>query len=176
MFRDRTADITYSADVTLFLHDCHWLRHFFYADFLRFIALNAIWARVLGAKLRFNTILYPLNRNSILHWKNQISSISSSFTTTFTSTADPVILKFLLFFSDRYKVFLDLFNLSAFLIPRAYIPKLTSSMKRTLSILSPEQIEEITHEVDEVNVDDVISDDSDSSIIEGSGSGKVLFE
>lgn len=42
--------------------------------------------------------------------------------------------------SDRYKVFLDLFNLSAFLIPRDYIPPLTSAMKRTLSILSSDQI------------------------------------
>ncbi|XP_021339203.1 tryptophan 2,3-dioxygenase-like isoform X2 [Mizuhopecten yessoensis] len=35
--------------------------------------------------------------------------------------------------SDRYKVFLDLFNLSTFLIPRDYIPPLTITMKRTLS-------------------------------------------
>ncbi|KAL3878302.1 hypothetical protein ACJMK2_030665 [Sinanodonta woodiana] len=41
--------------------------------------------------------------------------------------------------SDRYKVFLDLFNLSTFLIPRKYIPPLTISMKRTLSVLSNEQ-------------------------------------
>ncbi|KAL4230055.1 tryptophan 2 [Mactra antiquata] len=45
--------------------------------------------------------------------------------------------------SDRYKVFLDLFNLSAFLLPRDYIPPLTSAMKRTLSILSHEQIAEL---------------------------------
>lgn len=77
--------------------------------------------------------------------------------------------------SDRYKVFLDLFNLSAFLIPRDYIPKLTSSMKRTLSILSPKQIEEISHEVDEVKVNDVISDDSDSSVKE-TENDKVMFE
>lgn len=44
--------------------------------------------------------------------------------------------------SDRYKVFLDLFNLSAFLIPRDYIPPLTRNMKRTLSILSHDQIAE----------------------------------
>jgi len=35
--------------------------------------------------------------------------------------------------SDRYKVFLDLFNLSTWLIPRAYIPKLSPKMVRTLS-------------------------------------------
>ena len=40
--------------------------------------------------------------------------------------------------SDRYKVFLDLFNLSTFLIPRQYIPPLTRNMKRTLStVLNP---------------------------------------
>ena len=76
------------------------------------------------------------------------------------------------FFSDRYKVFLDLFNLSAFLIPRDYIPKLTSSMKRTLSILSPEQIEEIAHEVDEVKVNDATTDDSDTT----KETDKVVFE
>jgi len=37
--------------------------------------------------------------------------------------------------SDRYKVFLDLFNLSTYLIPRAYIPPLTRNMTRTLSTL-----------------------------------------
>lgn len=37
--------------------------------------------------------------------------------------------------SDRYKVFLDLFNLSTFLIPRKYIPPLSQAMKRKLSIL-----------------------------------------
>lgn len=51
--------------------------------------------------------------------------------------------------SDRYKVFLDLFNLSAFLIPRDYIPPLTSSMKRTLSVLSVE-----TNGLDGEKVDD----------------------
>ncbi|KAE9549093.1 hypothetical protein FO519_007693 [Halicephalobus sp. NKZ332] len=35
--------------------------------------------------------------------------------------------------SDRYKIFLDLFNLSTWLIPRAYIPKLSPKMVRTLS-------------------------------------------
>lgn len=38
--------------------------------------------------------------------------------------------------SDRYKIFLDLFNLSTFLIPRDYIPPLTTTMKRTLSAVS----------------------------------------
>ncbi|EEC05091.1 hypothetical protein IscW_ISCW004063 [Ixodes scapularis] len=34
---------------------------------------------------------------------------------------------------DRYKVFLDLFNVSTFLIPRSCIPKLTSDMSKKLS-------------------------------------------
>ncbi|EFN84120.1 Tryptophan 2,3-dioxygenase [Harpegnathos saltator] len=38
--------------------------------------------------------------------------------------------------SDRYKVFLDLFNLSTFLIPRHMIPSLTKQMKTKLSIAS----------------------------------------
>lgn len=37
--------------------------------------------------------------------------------------------------SDRYKVFLDLFNMSTFLIPRSCIPKLTSDMRRKLSMV-----------------------------------------
>ncbi|XP_033223163.1 tryptophan 2,3-dioxygenase [Belonocnema kinseyi] len=36
--------------------------------------------------------------------------------------------------SDRYKVFLDLFNLSTFLIPRNLIPPLTKQMKTKLSV------------------------------------------
>ena len=40
--------------------------------------------------------------------------------------------------SDRYNVFLDLFNLSTYVIPREYIPPLTMSMKRTLSTLQTE--------------------------------------
>ncbi|CAG7821108.1 unnamed protein product [Allacma fusca] len=37
--------------------------------------------------------------------------------------------------SDRYKVFLDLFNLSTFLIPRAFIPPLTQQMRYRLSLV-----------------------------------------
>lgn len=37
--------------------------------------------------------------------------------------------------SDRYKVFVDLFNLSNFLIPRRMIPPLTGNMKKRLSLL-----------------------------------------
>lgn len=44
--------------------------------------------------------------------------------------------------SDRYKVFVDLFNLSTYLIPRQYIPPLTRSMKRTLSTVSMSSVDE----------------------------------
>ncbi|XP_013772900.1 tryptophan 2,3-dioxygenase-like [Limulus polyphemus] len=37
--------------------------------------------------------------------------------------------------SDRYKVFVDLFNLSTFLVPRNCIPPLTPAMKRRLSVM-----------------------------------------
>lgn len=36
--------------------------------------------------------------------------------------------------SDRYKVFLDLFNLSTFIVPRKNIPPLTRQMKKRLSV------------------------------------------
>ncbi|KAM3966086.1 LOW QUALITY PROTEIN: tryptophan 2,3-dioxygenase vermilion [Aphomia sociella] len=36
--------------------------------------------------------------------------------------------------SDRYKVFLDLFNLSTFLLPRSLIPPLDDSMKKSLNL------------------------------------------
>ncbi|KAK9871015.1 hypothetical protein WA026_009974 [Henosepilachna vigintioctopunctata] len=36
--------------------------------------------------------------------------------------------------SDRYKVFVDLFNLSTFLIPRSYIPPLTDDIRSLLSL------------------------------------------
>lgn len=44
-----------------------------------------------------------------------------------------VVNNFYLVSSDRYKVFLDLFNLSTFLIPRHMIPPLTKEMKTKLS-------------------------------------------
>ena len=43
------------------------------------------------------------------------------------------------FCSDRYKVFLDLFNLSTYLIPREYIPPLSHQMRRSLSILQDDE-------------------------------------
>jgi tryptophan 2,3-dioxygenase len=41
---------------------------------------------------------------------------------------------------DRYKVFLDLFNLSTFLIPRQFIPELTRHMKRRLSVVMLDEL------------------------------------
>ncbi|XP_003742333.1 tryptophan 2,3-dioxygenase [Galendromus occidentalis] len=43
--------------------------------------------------------------------------------------------------SDRYKVFLDLFNLATFIIPRSCLPPLTPSLARTLSVT--ENVDEI---------------------------------
>ena len=43
-------------------------------------------------------------------------------------------------YSDRYKVFVDLFNLSTYVIPREYSPKLTQRMQRSLSIIAIEQM------------------------------------
>lgn len=53
--------------------------------------------------------------------------------------------------SDRYKVFLDLFNLSTFLIPRAYIPPLTRHMKSKLSVSLDRQ----QHEKDYIDGEDL---------------------
>lgn len=44
--------------------------------------------------------------------------------------------------SDRYKVFIDLFNLSTFLLPRNCIPPLTRQMKNRLSIMEEDQKED----------------------------------
>lgn len=43
-------------------------------------------------------------------------------------------MSFRLRYSDRYKVFLDLFNLSTFILPRKHIPPLSRQMKSRLSI------------------------------------------
>ena len=57
-FRNRTADVTFCADVIFFFctrHqvDYHRLRHFLCADFLRLVALNAIWSHFLGTNCVF---------------------------------------------------------------------------------------------------------------------------
>ena len=44
--------------------------------------------------------------------------------------------------SDRYKIFIDLFNLASFLIPREFIPKLTNEMKVCLSTASVDDDDE----------------------------------
>ena len=66
-FRGRTADVTYCADVTLFLHATSGRLHtmptaaFFWTDFSRVIALNVIWAHFLGTKHCFYPIVYLIN-------------------------------------------------------------------------------------------------------------------
>ncbi|CAF1573502.1 unnamed protein product, partial [Rotaria sordida] len=47
--------------------------------------------------------------------------------------------------SDRYKVFIDLFNLASFIIPREFLPKLTSEMKMRLAVAN---VEPSTQETD----------------------------
>ena len=50
-FRDRTADVSYCADLTLFVHTSSvglsQTAAFFWTDFSRVIALNGIWAHFL---------------------------------------------------------------------------------------------------------------------------------
>ena len=73
--RDGTAYVTYCIDQTLFCTgrqaDYHWLWHFLCVDFLRFIALNAIWPHFLGIKLRF----YPIFMLPKHAKQNQIDAI-----------------------------------------------------------------------------------------------------
>ena len=74
-FRDGTADVTYCADVTLFLHATSGglsltvAFSFLRANFLCFIALNAIWPHFLGTKLRFYQIVCPLNTLNKTNWR-----------------------------------------------------------------------------------------------------------
>jgi hypothetical protein len=49
--------------------------------------------------------------------------------------------------SDRYKIFIDLFNLASFLIPREFIPKLTSEMRIRLSVASVDGTSEVEKDV-----------------------------
>ncbi|KAH9510015.1 hypothetical protein Btru_044839 [Bulinus truncatus] len=55
--------------------------------------------------------------------------------------------------SDRYKVFLDLFNMSTYLIPRVYIPPLSRALKRQLSILIHEYMPRDSDSYDDVEND-----------------------
>ena len=66
-------------------------------------------------------------------------------------------------YSDRYKVFLDLFNLPSFLVPRQYIPLLNPSMRARLS----------THFVSES--DSAMYSQSDDSDELNSGKMRDLF-
>lgn len=63
---------------------------------------------------------------------------------------------------DRYKVFLDLFNLSTFLIPRNYIPPLNSRMKRTLSGLQ----NGLSSDVNEASDDDEDSSSAEDKCVD----------
>ncbi|CAL1539765.1 unnamed protein product [Lymnaea stagnalis] len=62
--------------------------------------------------------------------------------------------------SDRYKVFLDLFNMSTYLIPRDYIPPLSRSLKRQLSILIHEYMPRDPEDSDDYDLDDGTDDSS----------------
>ncbi|RUS78060.1 hypothetical protein EGW08_014172 [Elysia chlorotica] len=75
--------------------------------------------------------------------------------------------------SDRYKVFLDLFNTSTFLIPRAYIPPLTRSLKRQLSILCHDHIPGESSEEDNDDDEKVEGDTANGN---GAIGAKVKFE
>ncbi|CAG5133808.1 unnamed protein product [Candidula unifasciata] len=62
--------------------------------------------------------------------------------------------------SDRYKVFLDLFNMSTYLIPRDYIPPLSRTLRRRLSMLTHEPTH---HEIGKANGNDE-DDDGEVSV------------
>ncbi|KAF4526211.1 hypothetical protein B566_EDAN001896 [Ephemera danica] len=62
--------------------------------------------------------------------------------------------------SDRYKVFIDLFNLSTFLIPRSYIPPLSRDMKTRLSSVC--NLGDLTLE-DDLAADESLVADSDEN-------------
>ncbi|CAF3278947.1 unnamed protein product [Rotaria sp. Silwood2] len=55
--------------------------------------------------------------------------------------------------SDRYKVFIDLFNLASFLVPREFLPKLTPEMKMRLAIanVEPSKQDQDVHRTSEKN-------------------------
>ncbi|UJR32057.1 hypothetical protein I4U23_019525 [Adineta vaga] len=53
--------------------------------------------------------------------------------------------------SDRYKVFIDLFNLASFLIPREFLPKLTTEMKMRLAVANVQSSQDNCEEDDETS-------------------------
>lgn len=67
--------------------------------------------------------------------------------------------------SDRYKVFLDLFNLSTFLIPRDYIPPLTRRMKRRLSMINTGEASESSLTALMQRMQDIEDEDCDANMI-----------
>ena len=56
--------------------------------------------------------------------------------------------------SDRYRVFLDLFNLSTFFVPRKYIPELTAAIKRALEFRRQSPLREAVSVVATASVSD----------------------
>lgn len=60
--------------------------------------------------------------------------------------------------SDRYKVFVDLLNMSTYLVPRQYSPQLTQRMQRCLSVTAMGQSVQ-----DELEFDDDYDDDDDDN-------------
>ncbi|CAL4061243.1 unnamed protein product [Meganyctiphanes norvegica] len=65
--------------------------------------------------------------------------------------------------SDRYKVFLDLFNLSSFLINRSCIPSLTRNMKNRLSIMEEHRNGESKDDDDKNGSDSELEKSSEQS-------------
>ena len=65
------------------------------------------------------------------------------------------------FYSDRYKVFVDLFNLSNYLIPRDRIPPLSSSMKMRLRTAL---VDGRLHDSDSALCSDSSEDDQESAV------------
>ncbi|XP_014216444.1 tryptophan 2,3-dioxygenase [Copidosoma floridanum] len=65
--------------------------------------------------------------------------------------------------SDRYKVFVDLFNLSTFLIPRHLIPPLSKRMKTRLSMAWGLGLEEVALSLENSSLNDSTGSSSDNS-------------
>ncbi|XP_035827185.1 tryptophan 2,3-dioxygenase [Aplysia californica] len=81
---------------------------------------------------------------------------------------------------DRYKVFLDLFNMSTYLIPRAYIPPLSRSLRRQLSILihehTPRDSSDEDLEEETAAAARAAKDGGKGGDVDGPEFGKVKFE
>ena len=66
-------------------------------------------------------------------------------------------------FSDRYKVFLDLFNLSTFLLPPEYVPVLTPAMRNRISSVSWNPREDDENDLKKV-LNDIQTDMKDNKL------------